>query len=249
MHVAARIVAPQGRPMREARAQAADIPPGFVRLDAVRSLRAMGRWAPLPDGLPPWLPFHALAAMARREQAGDDTARHWLEIYRHAVDGAPAAQRRMGGACESGSAGIGADFARAFFWYHRAGRAGDADARERALRIQAKHDIPAAAMQEPELVYPGAWRLRRQDAEGPTREFTLELHEDETRAGSFMNGLWSFDDDRRELTLTLAHRHAWRITLLACRESVLFGRDAAGLSYTLEWIGPLRAQEALSRRP
>jgi hypothetical protein len=75
----------------------------------------------------------------------------------------------------------------------------------------------------------------------------LELHEDETLAGSFMNGLWSFDGSRH--TLTLAHRQAWRIVLLACREAVLFGRDAAGLPYTLERIGPLGAQEAVSRRP
>lgn len=247
MHAAARIVTPRGRSPLDAPAHAQELPQGFARLDATRSLRAMGRWAPLPDGLPPWLPFQALATMARREQAGDDTARHWLEIYRHAVEGAPAAQRRMGGACESGSAGIGPDFARAFFWYHRAGLAGDAAARERALRIRARHDIPPAAMQDPQLVYPGAWRLRRQDADGPTRELMLELHDDETLGGSFLNGVWSFDGARR--LLTLAHRQAWRIGLLAWREAVLFGRDAGGLAYTLEPVGPLGTRGGLSRRP
>ena len=106
MHVVARNPAPQGRIPSET-PQAPDahgIPQGFVALDAMKALPMMGRWAPLPDGLPGWLPFHALVEMARREQAGDDAARHWLEVYRHAVQGDTAAQRRMGGACERGSA-------------------------------------------------------------------------------------------------------------------------------------------------
>jgi TPR repeat protein len=243
MQVAARNVAPGKHPLPGARGEAQDIPPGFARLAATKSLPAMGRWLPLPDGLPPWLPFQALAVMAKREQAGDDTARHWLEVYRHAVEGAPAAQRRMGGACESGSAGIGPDFARAFFWYHRAGLSGDAAALERARRIRERHEIPEAAVQEPALVYPGAWHMRREDDDGSTRQLLLELHEDHRLSGPGMNGLWSFDAAHQ--TLTLAHRQAWRIALVARREAVLFGRDAGGVPCTLERMGPLGARETL----
>src|SRR4051812_28316674 len=168
MHVVARNSPPQGRvaPAPETAPGALGIPQGFMPLDTMKSLPLMGRWAPLPDGMPGWLPFQALAEMARREQAGDDAARHWIAVYRHAVQGDTAAQRRMGGACESGSAGIGPDLPRAFFWYYRAGLAGDVAASERALRIKEKHDIPLAAMQEPALVYPGLWHMRREDDEG-----------------------------------------------------------------------------------
>jgi TPR repeat protein len=241
MHVVARNPAPQGRIPPDAKAQAArEIPEGFVDLDAMKALPMMGRWTPLPDGLPPWLPFQALAEMARREQAGDDAARHWLEVYRHAVQGDNAAQRRMGGAFESGSAGIGPDFARAFFWYYRAGLAGDAAATERALRLKDKHDIPLAAMQEPALVYPGEWRMRREDREGATQRVTVELHDDQRLAGPGVNGLWSFDAARR--VLTLAHQETWRVRMLACREALLFGRDATGVPCTFERVGPLGAR-------
>jgi len=248
MHVVARDPAPEGRSPLDSQAPGIrGIPQGFVLLDAMKALPMMGRWPPLPDGLPGWLPFQALVEMARREQAGDDAARHWLEVYRHAVQGDTAAQRRMGGACESGSAGIGPDLPRAFFWYYRAGLAGDVASTDRALRIKEKHDIPLAAMQEPALVYPGLWRVRREEGDGTTHPVTLELHDDQRLAGPAMNGLWSFDPARR--LLTLAHHHTWHIRVLACREALLFGRDAAGVACTLERVGPLGAREEVSRRP
>jgi TPR repeat protein len=249
MHVIARNPRPPGQvPPETPPAPATQgIPQGFVPLEAMKALPTMGRWPPLPDGLPGWLPFQALVEMARREQAGDDAARHWLEVYRHAVQGDTAAQRRMGGACESGSAGIGADLPRAFFWYYRAGLAGDTAASERALRLKDKHEIPPAAMQEPALVYPGLWRMRREDGDGATQRVTLELHDDQRLAGLGVNGLWSFDAARR--VLTLAHQQTWRVRIVACRESLLFGRDAGGVPCTLERAGPLGAREEVSRRP
>jgi len=78
-------------------------------------------------------------------------------------------------------------------------------------------------------------------------EVTLELHDDQRLAGPAMNGLWSFDPARR--LLTLAHHHTWHIRVLACREALLFGRDAAGVACTLERVGPLGAREEVSRRP
>ena len=249
MHVVARNPAPQGRiPPETPQAPGAQgIPHGFVPLEAMKALPMMGRWTPLPDGLPGWLPFQALVEMARREQAGDDAARHWLEVYRHAVQGDIAAQRRMGGACESGSAGIGSDLARAFLWYYRAGRAGDTAASDRASRLKDKHDIPPAAMQEPALVYPGLWRMRREDGAGATQRVTLELHDDQRLAGPGMNGLWSFDAPRS--VLTLAAQQTLRIRMLACRDALLFGRDALGVPCTFERAGPLGAREEVSRRP
>lgn len=248
MHVAARNPAPEGRSRPAPQVpEARGIPQGFVPLEAMKALPMMGRWSPLPDGLPGWLPFQALVEMARREQAGDDAARLWLEVYRHAVQGDTAAQRRMGGACESGSAGIGPDIPRAFFWYYRAGLAGDVAATDRALRLKEKHDIPLAAMQEPALVYPGLWRVRREEGDGAAPPVTLALHDDQRLAGPAMNGLWSFDAGR--CLLTLAHQHTWHIRILACREALLFGRDAGGAACTLERVGPLGAREEISRRP
>jgi TPR repeat protein len=196
----------------------------------------MGRWSALPDGMPPWLPFQALLELARREQAGEDAARAWLELYRHAVQGDRAAQARLGHACEQGEAGIPADLARAFFWYYRAGLAGDVAASERALALKEAHDIPDAAMEEPALVYPGQWRWRREERDGGCERLVLELHADGRIAGSGVNGLWSYDRLRR--TLTLAHRETCRLRILACRDSALYGRDPHGASSVLERIGP-----------
>jgi TPR repeat protein len=239
MHVVARNTAPgpgRGAFPFDGMGGMRDVPHGFVPVDELASLPAMGRWSALADGMPPWLPFHALLELARREQAGDDAARAWLELYRRAVQGDAAAQARMGRACERGEAGIAPDLARAFFWYYRAGLAGDAAASERALALKESSDIPAAAMEEPALVYPGQWRWRREHGEGGCERIVLELHEDGRVAGAGVNGLWSYDRARR--TLTLAHRETWRVRILACRDCALYGRDAHGASCVLERLGP-----------
>jgi hypothetical protein len=102
-------------------------------------------------------------------------------------------------------------------------------------------------MQDPALVYPGLWRMRREDGAGATQRLTFELHDDQRLAGPGMNGLWSFDTARR--LLTLAAQQTLRIRIVACRDALLFARDALGVPCTLERAGPLGAREELSRRP
>jgi hypothetical protein len=92
-------------------------------------------------------------------------------------------------------------------------------------------------MEEPALVYPGRWRLKREDRAGPMERLGLELRDDGRIAGACAPGLWSFD--RAHRVLTLAHRETWRVRILACRESMLFGRDSQGASCTLERVGPI----------
>jgi hypothetical protein len=71
MHVVARIPAsaaaagPSSGSAREPR-----LPHGFIPVEDVRALPMMGRWNALPDGMPPWLPFHALLEVSRHK-------RHW----------------------------------------------------------------------------------------------------------------------------------------------------------------------------
>lgn len=214
------------------------LPHGFVPLEAVKSLPMLGRWNALPDGMPPWLPFHALVEMARREHAGDEEARVWLKLYRHAVQGEAVCQAAMGRACETGEAGLVPDIPRAFFWYYRAALAGDADASDSALRLKEANDIPPAAMGEPSLIYPGQWRWWREEPDRPGTRLIVELAEDGTFRGAGVNGLWSYDPSRR--TVTLAHHETWRVRILGCRESALFGRDARGAPCILERTGPAR---------
>jgi TPR repeat protein len=239
MQVVARSPAPgEARMPFEPARDRETLPHGFVPVDAVRSLPMMGRWSPLPDGMPPWLPFNALVEMARREHAGDEDARAWLELYRHAVQGEVASQAAMARACEAGDAGIDPDIPRAFFWYYRAALAGDVEASESVLRLKEASDIPEAAMAEPALVYPGQWRWWREEPDRPGTRRIVELAADGSFKGAGMNGLWSYDHARR--TVTLAHHETWRVRILGCRESTLFGRDARGAACILERTGPSR---------
>lgn len=239
MHVVARSTAPGEAhiPFQPVRGPE-KLPHGFIPVDAVKSLPMLGRWDPLPDGMPPWLPFQALVEMARREHAGDEHARVWLELYRHAVQGDTASQAAMGRACEAGDAGLAPDIPRAFFWHYRAALCGDADASDSALRLKENADIPAAAMAEPSLVYPGQWRWWREEPDRPGTRLIVELGADGTFRGAGVNGLWSYDQGRR--TVTLAHHETWRVRILGCRDSTLFGRDAQGAPCILERTGPGR---------
>jgi hypothetical protein len=198
----------------------------------------MGRWNALPDGMPPWLPFHALLEVSRREHAGDDAARAWLDAYRRAVQGDVVAQARMGHAFEAGDGELAPDPARAFFFYYRAGLAGDAESTERALRLKDTMDVPAAAMEEPALIYAGQWRLWREEADRPGTRIVVELGADGRFSGGGASGLWSYDPARR--IVTLAHHETWRVRILACRDTTLFGEDAAGAPCIIERTGPSR---------
>jgi hypothetical protein len=239
MHVVARNTAPapsnagSSSPAREPK-----LPHGFVSIDQVTSLPMMGRWSPLPDGMPPWLPFHALLEMSRREHAGDDAARVWLDTYRRAVQGDVPAQARMGCAFERGDGDVAPDLARAFFFYYRAGLAGDTAATEQALRLKDTTQIAAAATEEPALVYAGQWRLWREECDRPGTRIVVELCADGRFSGGGASGLWSYDPARR--IVSLAHHETWRVRILACRDTTLFGVDAAGCPCIIERTGPSR---------
>jgi hypothetical protein len=215
---------------------AAGLPEGFIPLRKVKALALLGRWAPLADRMPPWLPFQCMVEMARRQHAGDPGARAWLELYRRAAQGEPGAQRDMGRACETGAWGSDVDIQRAFFWYYRAGLAGDAFASEDALRLKATHDIVPAAIESPALVYPGQWRILRDDLTREIRTHCVELGEDRCLSSSTLKGCWAYD--RGNATLTLQHAETWRIRILGCRETTLFGRDPRLVTYILERAAP-----------
>lgn len=218
--------------------QRSDLPDGFMPLRRVKALALQGRWPTLDDRMPPWLPFHCLVEMAKRENDGDTEAHAWLELYRRAAQGDVVAQREMGRACETGACGAGVDVQRAFFWYYRAGLAGDVEAAECAQRLKKAFPIAPAAMEDPALVYAGQWRITRDDLDGKITTGLYELAEDGTMTCDAASGTWHYDRARRTLTLALAK--TWRIRLIGCRETTLFGRDQALVTYVIERAAPFK---------
>jgi hypothetical protein len=188
--------------------------------------------------MPPWLPFQCLVEMAKRDNNGDAEAHAWLELYRRATQGDVAAQRDMGRTCETGACGMAVDVQRAFFWYYRAGLAGDAEATECALRLKETFSIAPAAMQEPALVYAGQWRITRDDLDGKMSNAIYELAEDGTAASEALSGTWHYDRAHRTLTLGLGLARPLRIRLLGCRQTTLFGRDQHLVTYVIERAAP-----------
>lgn len=235
--------APQGDPPRGN--PCSDLPAGFMPCRRVKALALQGRWSTLDDRMPPWLPFQSLVEMARRENEGDGEAHAWLELYRLAVQGDVVAQREMGRACEHGTWGGAVDVQRAFFWYYRAGIAGDAEAGECAQRMKKSFPIAPAAMEEPALVYAGNWRVTRDDLEDRITTGVYELAEDATMTCEALGGTWHYDRDGRCLTLT--QTTPWRIRILGCRETTLFGRDQNRVTYVIERAAPFKANAALKR--
>jgi hypothetical protein len=223
-------------------AQGSDLPEGFIPLRRVKALSMQGRWSTLDDRMPPWLPFQCLVEMARRENEGDADAHAWLELYRRAAQGDTAAQREMGRACETGACGTPVDLHRAFFWYYRAGLAGDLEATQSALRLKEAFPISPAAMEEPALVYAGQWRITRDDLDGRITTGFYELVEDGTMTcegeGEGEGGTWHYDRSRR--VLTLSQPKPWRIRVIGCRETALFGRDQALVTYVIERAAPFK---------
>lgn len=219
--------------------QGSDLPEGFIPLRRVKALALQGRWATLDDRMPPWLPFQCLVDMAKREHAGDPEAHAWLELYRRAAQGDVVAQREMGQACETGGCGTAIDVQRAFFWYYRAGLAGDAEAAECALRLKEAFPIAHAAMEDPALVYAGQWRITRDDLDGRITTGLYELTEDGTMTCDSKSGTWHYDRARRTFTLTEAK--PWRIRIVGCRETTLFGRDQSLITYVIERAAPFES--------
>lgn len=220
--------------------QGSDLPDGFVPMRRVKALALQGRWTALDDGMPPWLPFHSLVDMARRENEGDAAAHAWLELYRRAVQGDVEAQHGMGVACEQGCGDAAVDVQRAFFWYYRAGLAGNEEAARAAERIREAFPIAPAAMEDPAHVYAGQWRITRDDLDGCITTGLYELAEDGTMTCEDGSGTWHYDRARR--TLTIAQAKPWRIRLIGCRETALFGRDQALITYVIERAAPFAAR-------
>jgi hypothetical protein len=215
-----------------------DLPDGFVPLRRVKALALQGRWATLEDRMPPWLPFQCLVQMSKRENDGDAEAHAWLELYRRAAQGDVPAQRQMGEACETGAYGCDVDMNRAFFWYYRAGLAGDALATDSALRLKEAFPISPAAMAEPSLVYAGQWRITRDDLDGDITSAVYELAEDGTSTCEGKPGKWAYDCVHR--TLTLVGAKSWRVRLIGSRETTLFGRDQHLVTYVIERAAPFK---------
>jgi hypothetical protein len=224
--------------------QGSDLPDGFIPLRRVKALALQGRWATLDDRMPPWLPFQCLVDMAKRKHEGDAEAHAWLELYRRAAQGDVVAQREMGQACETGAWGTAIDVQRAFFWYYRAGLAGDAEATECALRLKEAFPIAHAAMEDPALVYAGQWRITRDDLDGKITTALYELGEDGVMTCDGASGIWDYDRARRVLTLTQDKQ--WRIRLIGSRETTLFGRDQSLVTYVIERAAPFKSS-ALAR--
>jgi hypothetical protein len=218
------------------RLHASDLPEGYVALRRVRALPLLGRWSPLEDRMPPWLPFQCMVEMARRNHEGDPDAHAWLELYRRAAQGDSAAQLVMGHVCETGTWGTAIDIQRAFFWYYRAGLAGDEEASENALRLKGTYEISRAAMDEPALLYPGQWRITRADLDGKIAIHLVELAANGRCTAHSFGGRWTYDKSR--LLLTLDHADTWPISLLGCRDSRLFGRDREMATYIIERMAP-----------
>jgi hypothetical protein len=218
--------------------QDSDLPDGFVPLRRVKALALQGRWSTLDDRMPAWLPFHCLVEMAKRESEGDAEARAWLELYRRAAQGDTAAQCEMGRACETGACGAAVDVDRAYFWYYRAGLAGDANAARCAQRLKDAFPIATAAMEEPALVYPGQWRVTRDDLDGKITTGNYDLDEDGTMTCEESRGTWHYDRARR--VLTLSHAKPWRVRVIGCRETTLFGRDQHLITYVIERAAPFK---------
>ena len=216
--------------------QGSDLPDGFIPLKRVKALALQGRWPTLEDRMPPWLPFQSLVEMSRRENEGDAEAHAWLELYRRAAQGETAAQREMGKACETGACGTAVDVHRACFWYHRAGLAGDVEAAREAQRLKDAYPIAPAAVEEPALVYAGQWRLTRDDLDGTITTGIYDLAEDGTMTCEAGGGTWHYDRARR--TLTISQKKPWRIRIIGCRETTLFGRDQTLVTYVIERAAP-----------
>jgi hypothetical protein len=228
--------AAQGDPPRAS--SSTDLPDGFMPLRRVKALALQGRWPTLDDSMPPWLPFQCLVQMSKRENDGDAAAHAWLELYRRAAQGEARAQREMGQACETGAYGCEVDVNRAFFWYYRAGLAGDAEATENAVRLKEAFTISPAAIAEPALVYAGQWRITRDDLDGEIASDLYELAEDGTFACEGERGTWNYDSAHR--TFTVTRSKCWRIRLIGCRETTLFGRDQHLVTYVIERAAPFK---------
>jgi TPR repeat protein len=246
---------------RAPRAPAHDIPDGFVALREVKSLPLLGRWPLLDDRMPAWLPFDCLREMARRNDNGDEEAREWIDTHRRAVEGDPGAQLAMAITCETGRHGAAIDLQRALFWYWRASLSGDRRAHENAMRLKESIEVAPGAIGDPALLYPGQWRIMRDDPRTGISTWIVTLLKD----GAFMaratariaTGRWTYNTVSAELTLAMIAptgevAEYWDIQLLGAKDPLLFGRDGHRVTYIVQRVivdEDQAPQVTISRRP
>lgn len=240
------------------------LPEGFVPIREAKNMALLGRWPLLDDKMPPCLPLNLLLTMQLLCEDGDPSAAAWMKIYERAFSGEVEAQRAFGKICENGVFRAPADLQRAYFWYYRAALQGDVEARYSAERVARSIHVSSAALAEPALVYPGAWRITA-DVSGArgSRSF-FELSEFGAASGwtignmgndpkakntalrAQYNGQWAYDRARKMLTFDFSASVTavsgrpsaiWQIELLGCRSGAVFGRDRRMVSYILEHAG------------
>jgi TPR repeat protein len=234
-----------------ARAASPELPEGFIPLREVRSLPLLGRWPLLEDRMPAWLPFDCIVEMTRRNEAGDTEAGKWIDLHRRASEGDPEAQRAMGTVFETGKYGARIDLQRALFWYWRASLSGNPVANMHAMRLKESIDVVPAALEDPVLLYPGQWRIMREDSRGEISTWIVSL----LRSGAFSSrtvmrqsvtvraGTWTYDGTQATLDLAIAAARGigaerWEIQLLGAKDPLLFGRDGDRAAYVLQRVIP-----------
>ena len=163
------------------------VPDGFEHVKDIKALPRRGEWPFLQGDLCRiWWPLKTFSAMCKRSQNGDQDAKAWLQLWSQALSGDDrAALRQMGEITESGRYGAEVDLDRAFFWYYRAGLAGDSVAREHALRLKRSTDIDPATMGEPQFIGPaGNWRITMDNFGQGSTTAIVELDLNGTLSGS-----------------------------------------------------------------
>jgi hypothetical protein len=143
-----------------ARLAGGSLPDGFVPIKELKALTKLGAWPFLQgDAVPVWWPIRTFAEMGKRSNNGDKDAKAWFSAWNRALSGDAAALREMGEITEKGRYGANIDLDRAFFWYFRAGLAGDTIARTRAVELKRSNEIDPATMDDPHLIAAGNYRI------------------------------------------------------------------------------------------
>jgi TPR repeat protein len=135
------------------------LPEDFVPILEVKGLPMLGTWPVLQDNANAYDPGIRTMAlvMGPRAKEGDAYAQAWVDVFLRALAGEAGAQRLMGDILENGRFETPVDLQRAFFWYYRAGLAGDAEAQESAFRLKSTMKIDPATMKEPQFIAAGRW--------------------------------------------------------------------------------------------
>lgn len=258
-----------GRVRERVRPVGESLPDGFEPIKDVTALSNLGSWPTLQkDRLPAWWPLKTHAAMSKRGIVGDKEADAWLHAWTGALGGDAGCLREMGEISESGRYGAEIDLDRAFFWYYRAGLAGDAVARRRALELKRRAGIDPATMEDPQLIGPGSWRVVMDNPMQGSTTAIVELARSGTLSGALeffggaameaaggasLEGGWAYDKTRHMLSFEMlsstrgapgAETFSARVRILArqtgqvSERRVFFGRDEAMAAYYFQSIRP-----------